>query len=172
MLKKLKEIQIGSKRLYISPLMESDAAFVLHLFNTEGWLEFIGDRNIHNINDAQQFISNACENSNVCLWVVCLIEKPNKPIGLITLIKREYLVFPDIGYALLPNSMGNGYAKEAVEQLIQKIASLQLFEKINAITLPNNTSSIKLLEKLNFKFEHKFTEKNEELFLYQLSIAV
>jgi RimJ/RimL family protein N-acetyltransferase len=91
-------------------------------------------------------------------------------LGIITLIKRDYLNFPDIGYALLPNAMGFGYAYEATQVVINDIKTNSLFESLNAITLIENASSINLLEKLNFNFEKEIFENNESLSIYSLSL--
>lgn len=155
----------------ISPIKKQDAGFVKHLFNTKGWLEYIGDRNIHSIKDAEVFISNAENNPNACLWAIFLNENLTKPIGLVTLIKRDYLDYPDIGYALLPHYMGKGMALEGVNTVINAIVKTNEFNQLLAISLPHNVASLKLLERLHFIFEKEITDKNEVLNLYQLKLA-
>jgi ribosomal-protein-alanine N-acetyltransferase len=68
----------------------------LELFNTSGWLKYIGDRNIHTALDAEKFIEKAVDNANACIWTIKLKDNTALPIGIITLIKREYLFYPDI----------------------------------------------------------------------------
>jgi ribosomal-protein-alanine N-acetyltransferase len=89
----------------------------LELFNTSGWLKYIGDRNIHTALDAEKFIEKAVDNANACIWTIKLKDNTALPIGIITLIKREYLFYPDIGYALLPQWMNFGFALEASSTL-------------------------------------------------------
>jgi len=82
-----------------------------------------------------------------------------------TLIKRDFLIYPDIGYALLPNYMHKGYAKEAIFTILQELKYANYFEKINAITLLENEKSVSLLMKLNFKFENEILDHSELLHL-------
>ena len=168
--KQLKEKHLSSERLLLEPITIKDAVFVQQLLNTKGWLEYIGDRNIHSKVDAENFIIKAIANAHAVIWTIASIEKPTQPIGIITLIKRDYLNFPDIGYALLPNVMNLGYAQEATESVINEIKSNSLFEFLNAITLKENLPSIKLLMKLNFNFEKEIFENNESLCIYSLSL--
>ncbi len=37
-----------TNRLTLRKLEEKDCSFILELLNTEGWLKFIGNRNVHN----------------------------------------------------------------------------------------------------------------------------
>jgi RimJ/RimL family protein N-acetyltransferase len=41
-----------TERLLLRPFNTDDAPFILELVNSPGWLQFIGDRNIHSIEDA------------------------------------------------------------------------------------------------------------------------
>jgi RimJ/RimL family protein N-acetyltransferase len=168
--KLFKHKKILSERLTIAPITIKDAAFVLQLFNTKGWLKYIGDRNIHSIIEAENFIINAITNDNAVIWTITVKEKPRQLVGVITLIKRDYLNFPDIGYALLPNAMGFGYAHEATQAVINDIKTNSLFEQLNAITLIENAPSINLLKKLNFNFEKEILENNESLSIYELTL--
>jgi [ribosomal protein S5]-alanine N-acetyltransferase len=50
--------QLFTERLRLDPFTFADAAFFKELVNTPGWLQYIGDRNIHSITDAEQYIGN------------------------------------------------------------------------------------------------------------------
>ena len=172
MLTQYKLISTSSARFHMVPIKKEHADLVLNLFNTKGWLEFIGDRNIHSLKDAEVFIQNAENNPNACLWIISLNDNLAKHIGLVTLIKRDYLNYPDIGYALMPNFMGKGIAFEAVKSILNAIIETNEFNQLFAITLPQNFSSLKLLDRLQFKFEKEIIDKNEMLHLYKLDIAI
>jgi len=47
-----------SPNLYYREFDTCDAAFILELLNTPGWLQFIGDRNIRNLEDAHNYLLN------------------------------------------------------------------------------------------------------------------
>src|SRR5690606_23924723 len=120
---------ITTKQHFIRPLSASDSLFILELLNTEGWITYIGDRNINSQEDALSYIQNIRENPNAFYWVIVLKET-NTAIGLVTLIKRDYLDIRDIGFALLPIYSGQGHALEATKAILNT-----LNEDIAAITL-------------------------------------
>ena len=47
-----------TERLLLKPSTEEDAAFVLELLNTPKWLQFIGDRKVHTLEAAKEYIRN------------------------------------------------------------------------------------------------------------------
>lgn len=56
----------------------------------------------------------------------------------------------DIGYGIIKEERGNGYAEEATKMLIKWAFSEDIVKEITARCLIDNTGSIKLLKKLNF----------------------
>lgn len=169
-MQRLKQTSISSKRLFIAPLNVNDNAFVLALFNTPGWLQFIGDRNLKNVDDATHFINKYLENENAAIWTFCVKENHTEPLGIITLIKRDFLDFPDIGYAVLPKYMQQGLAYEATLAVLDLIMNEQLHKKIYAMTLPENKASVNLLNKLNFSYNKELVEKDELLHIYSVEL--
>lgn len=160
--------RIQTDRLHIEELSHADASFLIELVNTPGWLEFIGNRNVYTLFDAQNYIQNILDNENYRYWTVKL-KDTNSSIGLISLIKREYLTNHDIGFAFLPQYCNLGYAFEATQAVIEKISMLPKFEILLATTLPNNIHSIKLLKRLHFSFIKKIEVNDELLNLYSLT---
>ena len=73
MLNHIKHKSWQSERLKICPITISDVVFVIELFNTDGWLKYIGDRNIQQIADAENFIQNTIQNENAALWTICSV---------------------------------------------------------------------------------------------------
>ena len=158
---------ITTDRLLLDPLMESDGKFVLELVNTEGWLKFIGNRNVISEADATAYIQKIIDNSDINYWVIRL-KGNNIPVGIITFIKREYLTHHDIGFALLPAYENRGYAYEATDAvLFNLIHSARHHTHISAITNPDNSGSIKLLKKLGFKFHKMIKVEKENLQVYE-----
>lgn len=147
-------------RLFIRQLSEKDIQFIFELLNTEGWIKYIGNRNIHSETDALTYIQKINENSDVVYYTV-ILKEVNAAIGLVTLIKRDYLNYRDIGFAFLPEHFHKGYAYEASKAILST-----LNENIIAITLPQNTSSVKLIKKLGLRFEKAIQTEHEHLFLY------
>ncbi len=47
---------LETRRLVLQEFTIRDAGFVLELLNTPSWLEYIGDRNVHTLDDAIRHI--------------------------------------------------------------------------------------------------------------------
>ncbi|MBL4708380.1 MAG: GNAT family N-acetyltransferase [Flavobacteriales bacterium] len=161
--------ELVTKRITLKELESEDSLFILELLNTDGWLKFIGDRNIQNEEDALNYIEKIKSNSAVTYWVVQLNENGNK-LGIITLIKREDFDFYDLGFAFLPQFENNGYAYEASDAVMNFIIELTDLRIILASTMPENKSSIKLIEKLGFFYYKSKNDKNKVLSVYRVNL--
>ena len=53
--------EILTDRLLIRPITVGDANFIYSLVNSNGWLKYIGDRNIRNNQDAENYIQKILE---------------------------------------------------------------------------------------------------------------
>jgi [ribosomal protein S5]-alanine N-acetyltransferase len=73
-------------------------------------------------------------------------------IGLVGLVKRDYLSEPDLGFALLDAYAGRGLAYEAARAVLP-LARAQGLKRMLAITDPDNRRSIALLDRLGFELE-------------------
>ena len=155
-------------RLLLEPLSENDDEFVMELVNTSEWIKFIGNRNIHSKIDALEYIKKINSNQNIIYWTVKLKDAKSL-IGIVTLIKRDYLEHKDIGFAFLPNFSNKGYAYEATNAVLTHLAKYNAFTDILASTLPENISSIKLLRKLGLRFEKEMEIENQKLHIYRAS---
>ena len=49
---------IETERLTIDYFHTDDAAFIVKLVNTPGWLQYIGDRNVKSLDDAHRYLEN------------------------------------------------------------------------------------------------------------------
>lgn len=80
-------------------------------------------------------------------------EPPCAPALECGLVKRDSLPDIDVGYALLPQFRGAGYAREAAAACLDYGANVLGLERILAITRPENRSSISVLESLGMRLE-------------------
>jgi [ribosomal protein S5]-alanine N-acetyltransferase len=144
-----------------------DAAFFLRLLNEPSWLENIGDRGVRSLADAEGYIRNnvwaAYRTCGFGLYAVQLKSAP-LPIGLCGLVKRDFLASPDLGFALLPEYVGYGYATEAARAVIAYAHATLGIEQLYAIVQPGNERSVSLLERLGFKRAPSAAEPGVELF--------
>lgn len=154
-----------TKRLVLNPLSLSDNLFIFDLLNTEGFIKFIGDRNIKTDEDALNYCQKIIGNTAIRYWVVKL-KKDLVPIGIITFIKRDYLDYPDIGFAFLPDYAKKGYAFEAASTVLNAAFRDVNQRFILATTLKDNVHSIKLLEKLGLAFDKEILVGDDSLMVY------
>ncbi len=166
---------LETERLYLRRLVRDDAEFILHLLNEPSWLEFIGDKNVSNLNDAKKYI----ELSAITMYqqfgfgLFLVANKDNDiPIGLCGLMKRDNLEHADLGYAFLPEFWQQGFAIEAVNSVLNYAQYEHHLSKLLAITKSSNKASIKLLNKVNFQFDRnlKLLDDEENLHIYELSL--
>lgn len=166
---------IETERLILAELSKEDSPFILELLNTPSWIRYIGDRNIRTLQDATDYILNgpqkSYEENGFGLFLV-KIKNEDLPIGICGLIKRDYLNNPDIGFAFLPQYEGKGYAEEAAKSTLLYAKEIHQINNVSAITIKENTRSIKLLEKIGMQFEKSIHEPltQEELLLFTLNL--
>ncbi|MAQ75883.1 MAG: GNAT family N-acetyltransferase [Aquimarina sp.] len=154
-------LELETERLLIRPIRLDDAGFILKLVNSQGWLQFIGDRKIKTDADAAAYIQKILDHPHY-YYSVYQLNNTNKPIGLVTFLKRDHLDAPDIGFAMLPEYEGKSYAYEVSIRYLQEILKLKTYTTILAITRFDNQKSIRLLKKLGMYFKEQY-ENNEEL---------
>lgn len=159
---------ITTHRLSLEPMSPVDNEFIFKLVNTEGWLKFIGNRNVGSLADADAYIKKILDNNNVFYWIVKHKETKEK-LGVVTYIKRDYLEHHDIGFAFLPVFANNGYAYEAANGLLLHLIKTHNLKHILAVTIPENIKSINLLKKIGLSFEKEICIANEKLHVYGFS---
>jgi RimJ/RimL family protein N-acetyltransferase len=147
---------LETERLVLRHVEATDAEFILRLLNEPSFIQNIGDRGVRNTDDAVGYIENgpraSYERFGFGLFLVEL-KGSGKALGICGLLKRDALDDPDIGFAFLPEFWSKGYAYEAAVGTITWADNTFGIQQLAAITSPNNEKSIRLLEKLGFKFE-------------------
>ncbi|HMQ67352.1 MAG TPA: GNAT family N-acetyltransferase [Ignavibacteria bacterium] len=156
---------IHTARLFLEPLSVKDSDFIIELVNTKGWRSFIGHRNINTRTEAAAYINKYASENDTNIWTVKLIETKT-PIGIITLLKREYLKHKDLGFAFLPEYFNKGYAFEASDAVLKDLNKKNKCEIIEAITVPENLSSVRLLKKLGFDYDKEIMVDNKIMCAY------
>ena len=147
---------LETERLSLRQFTVDDAQFILKLLNEPSFLRYIGDKKVRNLEDARQYILNgpvaSYERNGFGLYLV-EIKELYTPIGMCGFLKRDELPDPDIGFAFLPEFWSKGFAFEAAAALLQDARERLRLGRILAITSLDNDASIKLLQRLGFKFD-------------------
>jgi RimJ/RimL family protein N-acetyltransferase len=147
-------VEIKTQRLTVRPFEFDDAAFILRLLNEPSFVKNVVDKGVRNLEDARTYLREGPMTSHgrfgFGLWRVGLLEN-GVPIGMAGLVKRDYLDDIDIGYALLPEYCGAGYAFEATSAIMDYARESLAARRVLAIVNESNVASIRLLGKLSFK---------------------
>ncbi|REC80505.1 N-acetyltransferase [Chryseobacterium elymi] len=161
-----------TERLILRPMSREDKDFVFELYNRPKFIQHIGNRNVNTIEDAENYILNRfapqIEKRGYGNYLL-VTKEGNEKVGAVGIFEREGLDIVDIGYSLLEEFEGKGYAFEAA----QKVKSIGMDEfgltKISAIISKDNISSQKLIEKLGLKFKKNviLPGETEELNYYE-----
>jgi RimJ/RimL family protein N-acetyltransferase len=155
---------LETERLILRKFIEADAPFVLELVNSEGWIKYIGDRKVYSLEDAKKYLLNGPIKSyteNGFGLSMVELKTNHAPIGMCGLIKREGLDDIDIGFAFLPQFTRHGYAFEIADGCLHYAFHKLKLNRVVAITLPENLTSVKLLSKLGMKEEKKINLPND-----------
>jgi [ribosomal protein S5]-alanine N-acetyltransferase len=162
---------LETERLFLRKFELIDAPFILDLLNTPTWLQFIGDKGVRNLIDAEKYLKNGSlksyEENGFGFYLVG--EKPTqKPIGMCGFIKRQELEDVDLGFAFLPDYIGKGFGYEIAKATLDYGKDVLKLRRIIAIVDPRNIPSNALLQKLGFVFDKSilFGEKKDLLNLY------
>lgn len=160
-----------TERLLIEKFTLNDASFFKALVNTPHWIKYIGNRNTKTLEDAEERIKSGHLESyktNGFGFYKLILKEKNIPIGTCGLIKRDELKHVDIGFAFLEDYERQGFGYEASIAIMELAKEKFNIKKLLAITAPYNIGSIKLLEKLSFRYEKRVKpfEDDEELLLF------
>lgn len=151
---------LATDRLILSDFQPGDESAVFSLFSSDAVIRYYDLSAFTNIKQARDLISffqSRHEEGAGIRWAV-RIKSTNRLIGTCGFNswsrKMQNTV---IGYDLLPNFWGNGYAGEAAAMIVQAAFDSRLpcgpIHRIQADTVPGNLASESLLCKLGFREE-------------------
>ncbi|HSR64473.1 MAG TPA: GNAT family N-acetyltransferase, partial [Xanthomonadaceae bacterium] len=145
---------IDTPRLVLRCLDLDDAPFFLRLVNEPSFIQNIADKGVRTLDDAREHLRNGPMASYARhghgLWRVDL-KDTGTPIGICGLIRRDVLDDVDVGYALLPEFCGLGYAAEAAAAALAHARDALGLSRVVAVVNADNARSLRLLAKLGFR---------------------
>ncbi|MCG8633394.1 MAG: GNAT family N-acetyltransferase [Desulfobacterales bacterium] len=164
-------IVLETGRLILRQYTFDDAPFILALLNDASYIRNIGDKKVRTREDAKHHLMTgpmeSYRQNKFGLYCVELKES-RTAIGTCGLLKRDFLVVNDIGYAFLPEFRSKGYAREAVAGVLAYSKQKFSLSEIAAIVNPDNSPSIRLLENLGFYYKKtiRLPDTQKEVRLY------
>ena len=162
-------------RLLLRRITLDDADLMLAIWNDPAFVQHVGDRGIRTIEQAQQALGDGA----LMLYETygygpyCMVRKDDaQRIGICGLFRRENLLHPDIGFAVLPKFCGAGFALEAARAVVQHAREDLGIKTLAAIVSPANEASVSLIEKLGLIFQRGITMpgEQEEISLYSMNL--
>lgn len=170
-----RSLELNTVRLKLREFVPNDAAFVVRLLNEPSFIEFIGDRGVRTLRDAERYLREGPISSYRRFGHGLLrvsLKDGDIPIGMCGLVKRDTLPHPDIGFALLPAFWGQGFVTEAARAAMKYGREVLGIQVVLGITTPSNVRSIAVLEKLGLSFleEKPLGDRPELLKIFGLSV--
>ena len=134
----------------------TDAEFIFNLLNSPNFIKYIGDRGVRSVGEARDFMETrylrSYSDHGYGLYTVELKDGGTR-VGICGFVRRETLPGPDIGFAFLPEHEAKGYGYESASAMMEYGSSVLGFDRVLAITSPDNFVSGRLLEKIGFGFD-------------------
>ncbi len=162
-----------TERLFIRQFNTNDTEFIIRLLNEESFIRNIADKKIRTNTDAINYLNSGPISSYEVYGFglnLVVLKDTGTPIGMCGLLKRAELDHPDIGYALLPEFCGKGYANEAALSVLKEEMATYNLKTVLAVTFPNNIGSNKLLKNLGFSLKGTVELYDAQNNLYDFSL--
>jgi RimJ/RimL family protein N-acetyltransferase len=168
--------ELRTERLVLRWLTEDDAGLLLEIWNDPEFIRHVGDRGIRTLEQARKAMrEGVLELYRKYHYGPFLMFMPGDgaKLGICGLFKRDNLEDPDIGFGLLPGHRRKGYVYEAAEAVVEYAGSSLGLERLSAIVSPENTASVRLLEKLGMERRGpiRMPGEDEDILLYGLDLA-
>lgn len=146
---------IKSERIQFRNFTKNDLKLIKSLYQSKAVMQNITNGIVFSDKRCQQqlelFLAHQLTDSKLGQWVAeCKFT--NKPIGIFLIKEFPNISEPGIGYSLLPEFWGMGFATEGSKELIKYFKGLNNNSKLCAITSLDHNASINVLEKIGFKF--------------------
>ena len=164
----MNEIVLQTERLLVRRFSLEDAPFIFELVNQSSFVEFIGDKGVKTLIDAQRYLEEGALTSysehGFGPYLVSEAAR-DAPIGMCGLFKRDDLQLADLGFAFLDRYFKRGYAAEASLGVMRYASEVLGLAELAAIVDAGNLRSIRLLDRLGFQFKTMYLMPDEEKFL-------
>ena len=166
---------IETERLNMGAITVDDAEIMLAIWNDPAFIANVNDRGIRTIDEAREAVAAGAakmfdDYGYGPFWLS--LKSDGTMIGICGLFKRDNLDHPDIGFAVLPEWVGKGYAGEAAVAVVAHARTELGLPALSAIVSPSNAASIGLIKKLGMSFERMVTMPgdDEPIELYNMSL--
>lgn len=156
---------LETERLELGVISEEDAEIMLAIWNDPAFIRNVNDRGVRTIEEAREAVREGAQKlfedyGYGPYWMQ--LKSDGTRIGICGLFKRENLDDPDIGFAVLPDWIGKGYAGEAAAAVVSYARDGLGLSALTAIVSPANAPSIGLIKKLGMSFDRMITMPGDD----------
>ncbi len=147
-------IILTTDRLRLRHAELRDAPAMLLLVNEPEFLQNIGDKQVRDLQQAELYLQNgAIASYQQHGFGLYLVERlaDGATLGLCGLVQRDYLQYPDVGYALFREFSGQGYISEAALAVVAYARDVLGLQTLCGIVAPDNLASKRILEKTGMR---------------------
>ena len=173
----MKGPELTTQRLELSWLTLDDTPLMFAVWNDPAFVRHVADRGIRTLEQARAAVEAGplrlyAEYGYGPLRVRRRADAAD--MGICGLFRRDGLEEPDIGFAILPEFCGKGYAFEASAAVLEYARGTLGLSSVTAIVAPQNEASIGLLEKLGMRFERpiRMPGEDRDIRLYRIELEV
>lgn len=163
------KIILETNRLILRELKIDDAANFYELNLNPNVLKYTGNKAFKNIEEAQNFLENYkdYDQNGFGRWAV--INKSNQEfLGWCGLKYDQNLDETDIGFRFFEHQWNKGFATESARACIELGFNHFNLNQIIGRAMRENTASIKVLEKLEMKYEKNFDFDGNKGVIYKI----
>ena len=156
---------IETERLRLRPVTVDDADLMLAIWNDPAFIRNVSDRGIRTVEQAREAIEGGAQKlfEDYGYGPYCMsLKSDGTMIGICGLFKRDNLEDPDIGFGVLPDFCGKGYAGEAAAAVVNFARNELGIAVLMAIVSPTNAPSIGLIKKLGLTFDQMITMPGDD----------
>lgn len=170
------KIFIETERLILREIILDDAAEIFNLDSKKEVLRYLPVKTLNHIDETIEIINhirNQYKENDIGRWAVVLKET-QEFIGWcgIKYIKDEVVNgktnFYDIGYRLMPEFWGKGYASEASMACFNYAFDVLKLTELHATIMEGNQASCKIVEKIGMIKMEDFVEDNKNWHWYTM----
>ncbi len=149
--------RLETERLWLRPLTSDDAIDLAIALGNPRVTQHIGTGRPKSFEETIQYLDYQCSHHNTYGYSLWAMERKcdRRVIGQCGLWHLEGTGEVDLAYTLSEDVWGQGYATEASIAWLDYAFDQLQFERVVAVSKPENLASIRILEKLGMQYERE-----------------
>ena len=168
--------RLETERLELTRLTLEDAPLMLAVWNDPAFIRYVGDRGIRTLKEARGALRDGALKlyADYGFGPYRMVRKTDGVnVGICGLFRRDGLADADIGFSTLPQYCGKGFGYEAACAVIEHARVDACLSRLTALVSPENTASVRLIEKLGLIFEKmiRMPGEDSDVCLYAMQLS-